>query len=147
MSSYGLSVTLTGDGSGGAATITVNCDPQYDSIVSYVGYGVVGGTANPQEVSFGISSAAESVSVALNVPLVQPGGGLGTHNAVWTPPLILLPGGSTAQLNVISDNANTVVTALNARVYNFRRGVAQRTPLAVLVAALPRATTVAGAGN
>ena len=142
MSSYAVLVTLAGDASAGMSTITVTPDPQYDSIVSYVGAGVLGGTSDPLPMELEVDTGAETASIAMDVPLSQVTGSTATHSLLWTPPLLLLtgaPGPPSIVAKVANTNGDTQV--LNLRMYNFRKGVAQRTPLSVLVAALPRAST------
>ncbi len=142
MSAYGVAINLAGDASGGNSTITLEFDPQYVSVLNYVSGGIVGSGVD-LDVGLVLRTGAENVTLSLLLPESLAGGILASNTVLWTPPLLLLdPGLSGVNLQFSSVNVDGDSNFLNCRVYNFRRGVAQRTPLDKLIASMPRASGV-----
>lgn len=142
-SAYAVAVQLSGDATGGSANITVRPDPQYASILSYASFSAFATAAavgQLYQIINGAETAASMIQGAFDVV-----GGLNPNQAsTWTPPLLVLdPPAEDPQLVFVMPNEDGVTFSLNLRLYNFRKGVQNVTPLPNLVAALPRGTSSA----
>lgn len=138
MSSYSVTIRVTGDASGGTNQITVSPDPQFVAIVSYVQVASPDSPNDPEDFLVSLNSGQETAQTGMQIPSVLPAGN-NTNTAIWTPPLTLLdPPRGDPSIVAAMQNINTIDLELSFRLYNFRKGVAQRTPLGRLVAALPR---------
>jgi len=142
-SAYAFQCTITGDASGGEAALTVRPDPQYAAIVSYSGMQSFNNAAAIGQL-YRVVNGVETV-----VAQISPGhevyGGINPSSAsVWSPPLMVLdPPGDDPKIVLTMPNETGVTFAFCLRVYNFRKGVQNVTPLPVLVSALPRSVSSA----
>ena len=143
-----FNVQLTHDASGGSAEISVRPDPQWVSVLNYTQVGVIGATVDTP-VALTFDSGHETFTIPVNLPEALAGGSLVSNAALWTPPLVLLDvhPGADPVIKYSLTNTNGDTSIMNGRFYCFRKGVAQRVPLNVLVSALPRASTLVVSPN
>ena len=142
-SAYAVSIQLTGDASGGTATVTLRPDPQYATIVSYVGWSTFA-TASQTGLQLSIVNGDETVTVLEQPPHAGVGGTNPQQALVWSPPLMVLdPPQDDPRLVLVVPNEDGATFSATFRLYNFRKGVQNVTPLPLLVAALPRSTNTA----
>jgi len=133
--------SVTADASGGTATLTINTDPQYESVFNFLNVAVASAAAN-EPVRFDFF---ERGAIAAGVAKWEIFGStffnsdVGAGCAVSPPPMF-----DIGRVSVATDNIDTETVRLNCIIYNFRRDAAQRTPLAVLLASLPRGFNITG---
>jgi len=133
--------SVTCDASGGGATLDLFMDPQFESVISFVSI-TVSSAAASEQVAFhfydrdaaaaGISRMEIQGSLSFNVD-TQSG------CALCPPPMF-----DVARLSIVTDNIDTEAVRMSAIIYNFARDAAQKTPLALLLASLPRGFDVTG---
>lgn len=128
-------MSLTGDATGGLNTITVNFDPRYSGVCSYVRVARQSAASiemqltllpapprnTPQAQAFFNATPLNSIS----------GNNLGT----WCPP----PLPHFRQLKSAVPNSDTLIHTLFVYVYNFDIRAFEKVPLATILASLPRA--------
>ncbi len=135
-SAYAVSFNLASDGSGGTNMLTVEMDPQFLTLVSYV-QTVVSATAAdvPSRRTIGISQF-ESAHDAQDA---QEGEGT-TCVRLWKPPGVMMTEGGGFVPNIVSRivNTNGETHFLSFRLYNFHKRAREFTPLWLLLQNLPR---------
>lgn len=135
-SAYAVNVQLASDASGGTSTITINFDPQFLGLVSYVETVVTGASADvPSRRTIGLSTF-ESMHDAEDA---EEGEGT-TVVRLWRPPgaMATQVGGFVPNIVGRIPNTNTETHFLTARIYNFNKRAREFTPLYLLLQNLPR---------
>jgi len=128
---YLCTIPKTCDASGGTCTITINMDPQFQSVIGLMQTSLTSAAAD-RLVKLGIfpDGFATGFSVqALQVVDADVG-----SNLMYSPPPVFNPTKVVATV----DNVDTEVFRLSLLVYNFKRDAFQKVPLNVLLASLPR---------
>jgi len=147
-SSQEVSFSLVGDASGGTMSLRVHTDPRWASVVSHI--------------TLRKSSAAADWTWALQVfpdrqAMCQITGtkvalalASASDSVLWCPPPLI---GTTGQdgtsasdpFFIFATCVNVDVTetlTMNIKIYNFRKTVRERVPLSVILASLPRSSSV-----
>ena len=124
-------VALTGDASGGTATLTINLDRRYECVV---------GNLTSKASGTGISGSVPTVLTVTPQLCVSINAGAytsidDTSRVAWSPDAFF----DAQAVQVEWNNLNGATFALDAVVYLFRRGASQRSPLSTLLSSLPRA--------
>lgn len=133
------SFRVAGDASVGVATLTITLDTVYQSLVSVVSTASSSATAAAEWIYRIISLNDQGVAVhevAAQVSHLEVGG---VTRGLWSPP----PDFEAGQIIVETANVDaTEVYFVSATIYNFNKRATERTPLSVLLASLPRASTL-----
>jgi len=130
-----VSMSLAGDGSGGNNTITLNFDPRFVSIVTYVRLANSSGATSIEMTVQMLPALPRSQpqlqAFANLVPVIA----LTTENVLtWSPP----PIPHMARMIAIEPNVNGDSFILMAYIYQFQRTALQQVPLDRILASLPR---------
>lgn len=125
---------VTGDGTGGTATIRVRMDDRYAAFVAHAVASVQQGTPADAEFRWTLTSSPGPVAAYSGVKTSNGGSVSSTSIDVpWVPPPIVQGGGDTgAQLAVAFDNVDSDVYLLNALILLFDIRVRELTPLAAI---------------
>ncbi len=135
-SSYTVSVLeVAGAAGGGAATLTINLDPQYESLVSVI-QGQIVGIAAATAMKFRLRQEGGMSVFTQGIAPVDPEGTTARFN--WTPGPLL----RADVIEMIADNTDGDTYRLSAVIFNFRKLASQTTPLPILLASLPRGGSV-----
>ncbi len=128
---------VTGDAGGGTATLTINCDDRFCSLVAWVSAGVNQGTSADAEFRRIITSAQ-----GLGIPQLAENGlatavvaAFGVEvQSLWNPPPVILPGGpDVGRLSYAFTNVLNDVYTLQAYIYLFNIRVRETTPMGPLL--------------
>lgn len=138
-------INATADASGGNATIIVQFDPRWVSVIGWVGF-LIGGLAADQLVQFSYRvTANHGVGVVLTVPDSSIAGV--SPQVSWSPPPIFasVPTVGATQPNLRSSLTNTDGDSytLDMAVFNFAKDVLTQTPYSLLVQSFPRGVAAA----
>lgn len=121
---------ITMDASSGIATMDINLDDRFCSLVSFVTV-VVDGNASDQVVKFQISGA--STPSIIDHVLLTGFGGVAESANVWYPPTWVLPGaGEVCDVRVIAANTDGDDMQVSLVVYNFDIRVRELTNIGFL---------------
>ncbi len=132
---------VTADASGGVASLDLFMDPQFESVVSFVSLTAASAAASEQ-VRFDMyqrDAAAAGITRWEFPGTMSFNSDTGSTIAFSPPPLF-----DIGRLSMNTDNVDTEQYFLSTMVYNFKRDAAQKTPLAVLLASLPRGFNITG---
>lgn len=147
---YECRTSITGDASGGIASMTSTMDPQYSAIITFVSYSVAQVTPANQQVQCRIGTGTNRVvwsrqHLAVSNQDPEIGG-------YWVPPPMLLPGAGDAalraqtpnewQLRVDFENVNNDLYLWNFQALLFDVDVRQLVPLPVIFASLGRSSFI-----
>lgn len=136
-------VTLDGAAGGGLASIQVNWDTRWVSLVSWATFGINGLSSNAvAKLTYTIAPGC-AMGAMITVPT-----GLSSvlSTVTWTPTpqLCSMPTIDSVQPNFLTQcpNIDGDDYQLDLVLYNFKKDVLQVTPLSVLLASLPRGGNV-----
>lgn len=128
---------VTGAAGGGAAVLTCIMDDRFVSLISYISVADVQAVSADADVSIvltaaevgmptqALSEAVTAISAVVNV---------GTIRRTWTPPPVLLAGGSKrGQITFSMVNVDTDVYSMSALIYLFNIRVRETTPMGPLL--------------
>jgi len=142
-SSYELrAFSIAGDAGGGTATLVITLDSVYESVIAQASYSATSSAA-AQDLYFQIRSYSDT-GVQLQqdhtVPAVAILGSQdGVARALWVPPPIF----KATDIRMVCNNVDATETyAMNVTIYNFNKRASERTPLNVLLASLPRGSSL-----
>ncbi len=133
--------SVTCDASGGQASLDLFLDPQFEGVFSVIG-AVIASAAGSEQVRFDFFDRASAVAGVTKFEIqgtLSFDADTGSSCFLTPPPMF-----DQARLSVTTDNIDTETLRLSAIIYNFRRDAAQKTPLAVLLASLPRGFAITG---
>jgi len=132
-------MTVTGDATGGAASLGVSMDMRYVSLVAFVTVAVLQATAADADLRIQLTGS-NTTDQGDNVIMPSISATVATRTAgtVWRPTPMLLPGGQsdTANLPRISCrvlNVDTNVVELSTLIYLFNIRVREITPMGPLL--------------
>lgn len=143
---FSVQVLLANDASAGTAIITVNLDPNYLQVINCIGYTKLGAAADV-DFSIAIQSPARANYAIAGTLQFNAGGSLNNVAGVWTPPpLPLVSSEGAAPASIVSTTPNVTGDndVLNVDIFNFWKRAAEETPVEVLLACLPRASSWTG---
>ncbi len=135
-SAYVANLQLASDASGGTSALTIELDPQFLALVSYVQTVVSGTSADvPSRRTIGCSTF-ESIHNAEDAEQ----GEATTAVRLWKPPGIMATETAGFVPNIISKipNTNGETHFLVCRIFNFQKRARERSPLWILLQNLPR---------
>ena len=145
-------IQLTGDVSAGTNSMRIHTDARFDSIVAWAHLEKAGGAADWRyslQLQTDLSEIQSYGLVADDGDVL--GGVLAFPGVTWYPPSSI---GTTDEISSVPLNDPMYVTSvvenlgagetmsLYVRVYNFLKDARRNTPLSVLLASLPRASSV-----
>lgn len=135
-SAYVVNMDIAGDVSGGLSTLTINFDPQFVGLVSYMQTtvsGVAADTISRRQINL---STGESIND--NRALIL--GEATQANMNWLPPGVLAYDNGTFTPTMISRVANVDGDShfLVTRIYNFNKRAREISPLYLFMLNLPR---------
>ncbi len=138
-SSYHFWQAIAGDASGGYATLTAHMDPRFAALVSFLTVQVNSAAAVPDVKAAIHAAPSTEQDVVLNliggVPLFTT---TGQAMLTWSPSPLF----NAESIVVDFDNVDaTELYVFTAVIYNFNIRAAEQTPLSVLLASLPRASS------
>lgn len=142
MSAYLVELfSVVTDASGGTASLNVLLDPQYESIINIAQCTITAAAASA-DLRFDFFSRANSASgtFGLEIPGTASFDADTGAQCMLTPPPIF----DVGRISVVSDNIDAQTFRLSCVIFNFKRDAAQVTPLAVLLASLPRGFDITG---
>ncbi len=129
-----FSMSSAGDASGGNNSITLNFDPRFTSVVSYVrlSNSSASGALEMNLTMFPVGRSQPQVQAFANaVPVI----GLTTINLfTWCPP----PLPHMGRLVGLTTNTNGDTLSMMGYIYQFQINVLQKVPLNIILASLPR---------
>ncbi len=132
---------IAGDASGGVASLDLFTDPQFESVFSFVSLAATSPAAS-EAVRFDLyqrDAAAGGISRWEFPGTLSFNADVGSICSFAPPPLF-----DIGRLSMNTDNVDTETYFMAALVYNFARDAAQKTPLATLLASLPRSFDITG---
>lgn len=130
-SNYLVTVNLASDASAGNNAITINLDPQYQSVVSLVQCQLESGTV---DVPVFIAIFPEGITPSFGIQAVMDIDPDVGQNLLYSPP----PMFNAVRLLARTDNVDTETLHLAAIIHNFKRDAFQKVPLNIILASLPR---------
>ncbi len=135
-------IGVAGDASGNVASLTVQLDPRYASLVAFLQLNSTSQAA--YDVEFLIQ---ETDGTVLRFHKVVPAVSVipAVHACFFTPPPVLLsgtPGIAPPSVDVVTDNVNGATLTLNMQVYTFVKNVRELTPLPTIYSCLPRGVSI-----
>ncbi len=137
---YVLQIDLDSDASTGISTIRVDLDPQYQGVVALMSVKISSGAADRQvRLDLFPEIWKDNGRRFAIQELVVVDSDVG-QNLMFTPP----PMFDIGRVQSTFDNVDTENQELVMIIYNFRRDAAQKVPLNVLLAALPRGFDING---
>jgi len=136
---------LTGDGTGGQVTFTVQLDDRFCALVAYASIGASQPTATNISVRFRLDSAPTGQGFAPQVyqPSVVANSlnlNAQTIRAQWTPHAVITPGSDVINLSCAIINVDLVVHNFSAMIYLFNINARQRVPIEYLLRAVGQAS-------
>lgn len=147
-SCHDVSINVTGDATGGSATLIIHTDARWVSVFSMAKLVVSSNTAT---VNFMVDILGDaqvggpSCTGVLPFDALLPSGSIAT----WVPQPYF--GTSMAnrtsaadplRIRAVIPNVDTDVFFLNVRIFNFKKNVLEQTPLGVLASSMPRAASL-----
>lgn len=143
------SISLASAAGGGTNILIIRLDPRYTQLVAFASLGVSAGVADPITGRIELDCTLfETWIQGVSMPLRDTGSTGREHNAVWTPPALLCsaePNTDSTQpprVRTIIPNVDGETANLQLVVYNFDKRARELTPIALLLASVPRATQV-----
>ncbi len=129
---------VTGDATGGAASLTVDMDPRFCSLVSFVSFSILQATSADAEYSLKIgSSTGTQIPSILHSDLqVAVSSTVSSKEINKTFNLIpmMMPGaGQAGQINLLVKNVDTDIVRLSALIYLFNIRVRELTAMGPLL--------------
>lgn len=133
-----VAAAVTGDATGGIATIRIFMDPDYTSLVAYMTATVNQASVGDADMRLIVAGTGQVVPTAAfsgNVEAVAATVSSTSITKTWTPPAIILPGSTApeAQIAMTMTNVDTDVYTLTALIYLFDIRVRELTPISFLV--------------
>ena len=127
---------ITGDGTGGFAEMEICTDPRFDCLVAMCATEAAGGSiSSEQPVLMEVEwDSGFSYGIVLT-------GGYMSSDAVSRANFSPDPIFEATKLRARWNNLNGATYSLSTIIYNFKKGVAQQSPLNLLVASLPRSAS------
>lgn len=130
-SMYIVDCDSVSDASGGVNTITVNLDPQYQSVISLIATQLESGTADvPVFITLHPEGLTPSFGVQKDMKFNSDVG----SNLLYAPP----PMFNAVRVLTRTDNVDTETLHLAFIAHNFKRDAFQKVPLNIILASLPR---------
>jgi len=127
---YELGAQVTGDAGGGNATVQINMDPRYTSMVAYCAPFVVADTAETEFVAQIVDLVlfVPNLRVVGTMPFVTEGFSSRNSTFLWYPPPIWLNGNGSIIVSFVNVDA-TETYGLTASIFVFDRNVRQLAPV------------------
>lgn len=126
---------VTGDASAGSASLNINMDPRFCSLVSYATIAIQQGTSADADVDLFVRGNTSGSVVFRN--LVTAVASLVTASEIgltWQPPPVMIPGGGEgASLEANFKNVDGDVFIIDALIYLFNIRVRELTPMGPLL--------------
>jgi len=140
-----ININQASDASGGSNLLSIEFDPRYTTLVSFINIGV-GAAAAAAGSKIQIADDQDHNVVRYGTYEYGAITGLSNGGVTWSPPALLC---SSSQMQIAGtlgfpridswlDNTDGETHYLRARVYNFDKLARERTPLPILLASLPR---------
>jgi hypothetical protein len=140
-----VEINLASDASGGTSTLSVQIDPRYTSLVSYVAVSVsaaTGAIANRLTIANSVFDQIHNVDPTGYAAVT----GATLASKLWYPAPVMCSSDATTAgvlgycyIQSIIPNVNGETHYLRMRFYNFDKRVRETTPLGLLFQTLPRA--------
>ncbi len=132
---FEVSVASAGAAGGGNNVVTINFDPRFQSIATYI-RGTNDGASTTIEMAFELLQTHNQPSLSAFANAIPVAGVLGTVNLMtWCPPPI--PGMRRARMTTTNVDGDDLLFQMY--LYNFNINVLQRVPLNLILSSLPRA--------
>lgn len=138
MSAYSFQVTLASDASAGTNSITLEMDPQFLSLISYLQVTVSGASAS---MANRIDIGATTFDVIYDTALVFWDDATDVASKLWKPPAAMVTQQNANYQPFVKShllNVDGETHFFIGRIYNFAKRARETTPLSVLLANLPR---------
>lgn len=130
---------LTGDASGGGASLMVTMDERFCALVAYLTFSATQATDQDIDVRYRLDTSSASSPVATQVQsrrleFIVPQVSSATINDVWTPTPVIVPGdGAGGLCSVEVKNEDTDIYRLSVLIYIFDINVRQVMPMGPLL--------------
>ncbi len=131
-------IQVAGDAGGGTASLRINTDPRYESIVQLVACAITSDVAST-EVRLSVYADKDRWWTALSADTFWTTLD-GISTLTWNPSAIV----KASSVRLFTGNVDTESYRLGCIIYNFDIRASELIPLNVLVAALPRAASALG---
>lgn len=127
-------LNVTGDASGGQASMTIIFDDRFCSMVGYASVVSSNTAVDPAAVRWVLTGS--QTAQAFRAALIAENAVAGPISDTWLPPPVLTPGGpARAQLSVTLLNETTITSQMYAQIFIYNINARQRVPFEYLVAA------------
>ena len=139
-SAYALqNLKVTGDATGGAASLTANLDNRFCSLVSFVSFRITQTTSADADFRLAITSAAGGVQtpqILESGPVTAISATVSTatiNKTLQLQPMMLPGAGNSGAIDVDFLNVDTDIYRISALIYNFNIRVRELTPMGPLL--------------
>lgn len=127
---------VTGDATGGAASITVNMDRRYCSMMGYASMTYPGTTPDPFPLRWAITGDRVPQQFrAVKVDLIPTTISAARVSDTWLPPATVNPGPEEIALSITVPNTDTLVLQMHCAIFLFNINARQKVPYHLLAAA------------